>query len=149
MLFSPLWHGPGLFAVLTGIPDAQLYKFSTRNPLAVRQHTIINSFEGYNKYYFLGGDPEFNNFEGLLHNIDGLQMITEGKFHSPKINVWGISDKNLFLEANEKLKKETRPFFAIIQTADNHRPFMIPRKTALLKNQISLLIHYRNMVLNL
>ena len=125
--FSPHYGtARGLFAVLTGIPDAQLYKFSTRNPLAVRQHTIINSFEGYNKYYFLGGDPEFNNFEGLLHNIDGLQMVTEGKFHSPKINVWGISDKNLFLEANEKLKKETRPFFAIIQTADNHRPFMIP-----------------------
>jgi len=55
-------------------------------------------------------------------------MITEGKFHSPKVNVWGISDKNLFLEANEKLKNETRPFFAIIQTADNHRPFMIPQE---------------------
>ena len=26
----------------------------------------------------------------------------------------------------KSLKKETKPFFAIIQTADNHRPFMIP-----------------------
>lgn len=127
--FSPTYGtARGLFAVLTGIPDAQLYKFSTRNPLALQQHTIINSFEGYDKYYFLGGNPEFNNFEGLLHNIDGLQMVTEGQFHSPKINVWGISDKNLFLEANERLKKEKKPFFAIIQTADNHRPFMIPQE---------------------
>ncbi len=116
----------GLFAVITGTPDVQLYKFSTRNPLALQQHTIINNFEGYNKYYFLGGNPEFNNFGGLLHNIDGLEMITEGKFHSSKINVWGISDKNLFLEANGRLRSETKPFFAIIQTADNHRPFMIP-----------------------
>ena len=122
-----------LFAVVTGIPDVQLYKFSTRNPLALQQHTIINNFEKYNKYYFLGGDPEFNNFAGLLHNIDGLQMVTEGKFHSPKINVWGISDKNLFLEANERLKNETRPFFAIIQTADNHRPFMIPQEDSAFK----------------
>jgi phosphoglycerol transferase MdoB-like AlkP superfamily enzyme len=125
--FSPHYGtARGLFAILTGIPDAQLYKFSTRNPLALSQHTIINSFEGYDKFYFLGGNPEFNNFRGLLQNIDDLQMITEGKFHSPKINVWGISDKNLFLEANTWFKKETKPFFAIIQTADNHRPFMIP-----------------------
>ncbi|HEY2721059.1 MAG TPA: sulfatase-like hydrolase/transferase [Chitinophagaceae bacterium] len=127
--FSPHYGtARGLFAIVTGIPDAQLYKFSTRNPLALKQHTIINSFEGYDKYYFLGGNPEFNNFEGLLHNIDGLQMVTEGQFHSPKVNVWGISDKNLFLEANDRFRKETKPFFAIVQTADNHRPFMIPEE---------------------
>jgi phosphoglycerol transferase MdoB-like AlkP superfamily enzyme len=127
--FSPHYGtARGLFAIVTGIPDVQLYKFSTRNPLALEQHTIINNFEGYSKYYFLGGNPEFNNFEGLLSNIDGLQMITEGKFHSPKMNVWGISDKNLFLEANDRLKREVKPFFAIIQTADNHRPFMIPHE---------------------
>jgi len=53
-------------------------------------------------------------------------MITEGKFHEPKMNVWGISDKSLFLEANERFKNETKPFFAFIQTSDNHRPYMIP-----------------------
>src|SRR5690606_8711882 len=78
----------GLFALITGIPDAQLFKFSTRNPLAIKQHTIIDNFEGYDKHYFLGGSPEFNNFGGLLKNIDGLQMHTEGSFKSPKLNVW-------------------------------------------------------------
>lgn len=116
----------GLFAVITGIPDAQQFKFSTRNPLALNQHTIINDFEGYNKYYFLGGDPEFNNFNGLLNNIEGLKMYTEGNHKFPKLNVWGISDKDLFLEANDVFKKETKPFFAYIQTSDNHRPYMIP-----------------------
>lgn len=117
-----------LFAILTGIPDAQLFKFSTRNPRALDQHTIVNNFEGYNKLYFLGGSPEFNNFEGLLKNIRDLRMYTQGSFRSPKINVWGISDKDLFLEANEVFKKETKPFFAYIQTSDNHRPFMIPAR---------------------
>ncbi|MBI1343747.1 MAG: sulfatase-like hydrolase/transferase [Terrimonas sp.] len=116
----------GLFATLTGIPDVQLYKFSTRNPLALNQHTVINNFEDYQKMYFLGGSPEFNNFEGLLKNINGLQMYTEGKFKAPKINVWGISDKSLFLEANKVFREQQQPFFAIIQTADNHRPFNIP-----------------------
>jgi phosphoglycerol transferase MdoB-like AlkP superfamily enzyme len=127
--FSPHFStARGLFALLTGTPDVQLSKFSTRNVAALQQHTIINNFEGYDKMYFLGGSPEFNNFHGLLKNIDGLQMYTEGKFRSPKMNVWGISDKNLFMEANRVFKKQQDPFFAIIQTADNHRPFMIPEE---------------------
>ena len=76
----------GLFAILTGIPDAQQFKFSTRNPDAAKQHTIINNFEEYDKHYFLGGSPEFNNFEGMLKNINGLQMHVEGSFKSPKVN---------------------------------------------------------------
>lgn len=117
----------GLFAILTGIPDAQLFKFSSRNPQAITQHTIIDNFEGYSKHYFLGGSPEFNNFEGLLKNIDGLQMHTEENFTSPKINVWGISDKDLFLEANKVMRTEQKPFFAFIQTSGNHRPYMVPQ----------------------
>jgi phosphoglycerol transferase MdoB-like AlkP superfamily enzyme len=125
--FSPHFStARGLFALITGIPDAQQFKFSTRNPLALQQHTIINNFEGYSKHYFLGGNPDFNNFSGLIRNIDQLQMHTEGSFSSPKINVWGISDKDLFLEANRIFAKEQRPFFGIIQTSDNHRPYMIP-----------------------
>lgn len=116
----------GLFATLTGIPDVQLSKFSTRNPEALEQHTIINDFEGYKKMYFLGGSPAFNNFEGLLKNIDGVEMFTEGRFRSRPVNVWGISDKDLFLEANRVFSRQQEPFFALIQTADNHRPFGIP-----------------------
>jgi phosphoglycerol transferase MdoB-like AlkP superfamily enzyme len=125
--FSPHFStARGLFAIITGIPDAQLFRFSTRNPLAITQHTIIDNFEGYSKHYFLGGDPEFSNFQGLLKNIDGLQMHTGDSLHYPKINVWGISDKDLFLEANSVFSKESKPFFAIVQTSDNHRPYMIP-----------------------
>ena len=118
----------GLFATITGIPDVQQFKFSTRNPMALKQRTIINDFEGYEKMYFLGGSPEFNNFHGLLNNIKDLQMFTEGKFKSRKVNVWGISDKNLFLEANEVFKKTKKPFFSIVQTSGNHRPYIIPEE---------------------
>lgn len=126
----------GLFAILTGIPDAQLFKFSSRNPLALKQHTIINNFTGYNKHYFLGGDPGFNNFEAMLKNINDLQMHTEENFNSRRLNVWGISDKNLFLEANDVFKKEKDPFFAIIQTSGNHRPYMIPPEDKDFKQEI-------------
>ncbi len=116
----------GVFATLTGIPDVQLSKFSSRNDLSLQQHTIINNFEDYTKQYFIGGSSEFNNYRGLINNIKDVKLYEEGSFNAPKVNVWGISDKDLFLEANKVLKQQTKPFFTIIQTADNHRPFTIP-----------------------
>ena len=125
--FSPTFGtARGVFAIVTGIPDVQLSKFSTRNPEAIHQQTIINSFEDYNKFYFLGGSSDFNNFEGLIKNIDGVQIYQEGSFKSKPLNVWGISDKNLFLEAENIFSEQKKPFFAIVQTADNHRPYSIP-----------------------
>jgi len=41
----------------------------------------------------------------------------------PEVNVWGISDKDLFLEANELFREKDKPFFAYIQTSGNHRPY--------------------------
>ena len=120
----------GVFAIISGIPDVQLSEFSTRNPQAVQQHTIINSFEDYNKFYFIGGNSDFNNFDGLVKNINGVKILQEGSFKSKPLNVWGISDKNLFLEAEEVFSKQTKPFFAIVQTADNHRPYSIPPEDA-------------------
>lgn len=112
-----------LFAIISGIPDAQLFKFSSRNPDAVKQHTIIDNLTEYEKHYFLGGDPEFGNFEGVLNNINNLQMHTGQRKGIPEINVWGISDKELFLEANDVFKTKDKPFFAYIQTSGNHRPY--------------------------
>lgn len=112
-----------LFAILSGIPDAQLFKFSSRNPDAVKQHTIVDNLTDYEKHYFLGGDAEFGNFEGLLKNIDGLQMHTGERKNIPEVNVWGISDKDLFMEANELFRQKDKPFFAYIQTSGNHRPY--------------------------
>lgn len=125
--FSPTFGtARGVFATLTGIPDVQLSKFSTRNIESLNQYTIVNSFEGYDKMYFIGGSSDFNNYRGLINNINDVQIFEEGKFTSPKLNVWGISDKNLFLKADTVLKQQTKPFFAIIQTSDNHRPYSIP-----------------------
>lgn len=122
--FAPTFStARALFAIVTGIPDAQLFKFSSRNPQAVDQYTLINSLEEYQKHYFLGGDAEFNNFEGILKNIKGLQMHTGARKGVPPVNVWGISDKDLLLEAHQVFAKAQAPFFAYIQTSGNHRPF--------------------------
>jgi len=120
----------GVWATVTGIPDvAAATTTSSRNPAAVDEHTIINDFTGYDKFYFLGGSTSWANIRGLLtNNIRGLHVYEQENFSAPKVDVWGISDKNLFLEANKVLKQQQQPFFAIIQTADNHRPYTIPQE---------------------
>ncbi len=120
----------GVWAVLTGIPDVgQANSTTSRNPDAVDQHSIMDDFEGYEKFYFIGGSASWADIRGLLKdNVNGLHLYEQQDYKAPKIDVWGISDKNLFLEANQVLNKQTKPFFAIIQTADNHRPYTIPEE---------------------
>jgi phosphoglycerol transferase MdoB-like AlkP superfamily enzyme len=117
-----------IFTTITGIPDVELNKTSSRNPLVVRQHSIVNAFEGYEKFYFLGGSLNWAEIRGLLsHNIPGLKVYEEGSYTAPRADVWGISDLHLFEEANKVLREiKDRPFFAFIQTAGNHRPYTIP-----------------------
>jgi phosphoglycerol transferase MdoB-like AlkP superfamily enzyme len=126
--FTPAYGtARGVWATITGVPDVESPKTASRNPNAVDQHTIINSFNGYENFYFLGGSATWANIRGVLtNNIKNLKLYEEADYSAKKIDVWGISDKNLLLESNKILKKQTKPFFAIIQTADNHRPYTIP-----------------------
>ena len=116
-----------VFTLITGIPDVEMVKTSTRNPMLVKQHSIINAFEGYEKFYFLGGSVSWGNIRGLLSgNIPELKIYGEGSYDSPRQDVWGISDLHLFEEANAVLRNSKEPFFAIIQTSGSHRPYTIP-----------------------
>jgi phosphoglycerol transferase MdoB-like AlkP superfamily enzyme len=120
-----------IWAFITGIPDIELNKTSSRNPLIVDQHTIINAFKDYKKYYFLGGSASWANVRGILtSNIPDLQLYEEGSYESEVIDVWGISDLSLFREAHAILKDESQPFFSVIQTSGNHRPYTIPEDNA-------------------
>ncbi|MBI5856744.1 MAG: sulfatase-like hydrolase/transferase [Sphingobacteriales bacterium] len=128
--FSPAYGtARGIWATITGIPDVVELRTASRYPNLVDQNTILNDIQGYEKYYFLGGSASWANIRGVLtDNIKGLHLYEQGDYKSSSVNVWGISDKDLFLEANSILKEQTKPFFAVIQTADNHRPYTIPKE---------------------
>lgn len=116
-----------IWTFVTGLPDIEKNKTSSRNPLIVNQHTIINAFNNHKKLYFLGGSASWANVRGILSaNLPDLRLYEEGSYDSPDIDVWGISDLSLFREANAVLKDEPQPFFAVIQTSGNHRPYTIP-----------------------
>src|SRR5258708_4441077 len=88
---------------------------------------VRNALEGYEKYYFLGGSATWGNIRGLFaHNIPGLHIFEEGDYDAPQVDGWGVSDVVLFDKAHLVLRDQTKPFFAFIQTAGNHRPFTIP-----------------------
>jgi phosphoglycerol transferase MdoB-like AlkP superfamily enzyme len=120
-----------LFAVAFGIPDVSPWQASAHNPLTIDQASIANAFTGYEKLYFLGGSANWSNIRGMLaHNLDGLRIFEEGSYgDAPVVDVWGISDEDLFLAANDVLRRERKPFFAIIHTSGNHRPYTIPKQT--------------------
>jgi phosphoglycerol transferase MdoB-like AlkP superfamily enzyme len=136
--FTPTWGtARGVWATITGIPD-ESPTTASRNMATVNQNVIINDFKSYEKMYFIGGSASWANIRGFLkNNIDSLRLYEQDDFKSSRIDVWGISDKDLFLEANGYLKKQTRPFFAIIQTADNHRPYTIPKEDLINFKKIS------------
>lgn len=116
-----------VWTAITSIPDIEDNKTSTRNPLIVNQNTLISAFKGYEKLYFIGGSASWGNIRGLLSsNIPSLKLYEEGSYNSPRMDVWGISDLHLFEEANSVLKTQDKPFFAIVQTSGNHRPYNIP-----------------------
>jgi len=119
-----------LFSFIFGIPDVTPGRYSSWHPLLVNQRTLLDDFTEYRKLYFLGGSANWGNIRGvLLHNIGGLTIFEEGSYRSPVHDVWGISDADLFMESNEALRAvsvKDKPFFAIIQTSGNHRPFLIP-----------------------
>ncbi|MCP5108988.1 MAG: LTA synthase family protein, partial [bacterium] len=116
-----------LFAFMIGIPDVTPGRYSSWHPLLVNQQTLMNAFTG-EKLYFLGGSANWGNIRGVLsHNIEELKIFEEGSYSSPVHDVWGISDADLFMEANRVIRgNKKKPFFAIIQTSGNHRPFRIP-----------------------
>lgn len=127
-----------MFSIMTSIPDVTRIETSTRNPLVVDQKVIANAFKDYKKMYFLGGSANWANIRGIFsHNIEGIDIIEEGSFDAGSIDVWGISDLDLFIEADKRFTKldKKKPFFAVIQTAGFHRPYTIPEKSLDFKKQ--------------
>ncbi len=127
--FTPTWGtARSVWATVTGLPDVETDLTATRNPLLVSQNSILNDFAGYEKLYFLGGSLNWANIRGLLAaNITGLRLFEEGSYRAPRVDVWGISDLDLFEEANRVFTSIGRPFVAIVQTSGSHRPYTIPK----------------------
>lgn len=116
-----------IYSALFGVPDIYPTRSVSRNPQLTVQRTLVNALEGYSKFYFIGGSATWGNIRSLLyHNIPGLIIYEEGDFDAERIDVWGVSDLDVFRKAHNVFTTQTGPFFAFIQTSGNHRPYSIP-----------------------
>ena len=118
-----------VFTAMTGLPDVERMRTSSRNPMVVGQHMVLNSLKGYKKFYFIGGSLSWGNIRGVVSNVNGIVEREESSYDSPRNDVWGISDIDLFREVNKTLKKTKEPFFAFVQLSGNHSPYTIPKQT--------------------
>lgn len=118
----------GVWAALTGLADIASKKSSSRNPLVIDQRVIMDQFTGYEKYYFLGGSASWGNIRSLFgKNIENIKIYEEGSYQNEKrIDVWGISDLDLFKKAFKISSERNKPYIAYIQSAGFHRPYTIP-----------------------
>lgn len=118
-----------VFSSITGIPDIVRLSTASRNPMFTDQRVVMNYFTEHDKYYFLGGSAGWANMSAFIqHSVSDIQLFEEDDHTEPVVDVWGISDLSLFKEFDRFMAKRNsdKPFFAIIQTAANHRPFTIP-----------------------
>ena len=116
-----------IYCTLTSLPDVELKGTSSRNPLIVNQQSVAHNFSWCSKSYFIGGSASWGNIRGMLNqSLDHLHLYEEKDYSEPRTDVWGVSDIDLAHEANGFLSKMKEPFFAIMQTSGNHRPYTIP-----------------------
>ena len=115
----------GVYTVMTGLPDVSPHSTATRNPHAIIKPLLANH-NGYDFNYFIGGNVSWANVRALLAGNGPSHIFEQADFSAPKIDVWGVSDADLFRGTVQQLSQASTPFFAVIQTAGNHKPYTIP-----------------------
>jgi phosphoglycerol transferase MdoB-like AlkP superfamily enzyme len=112
-----------LFSLLAGIPDVNPAQPASRNPLLVRQSTLLNAFTDHDKHVFVGGSADRDNLRGLLaHNVPGILIHDELEHGAPRVDGRGISDRALLAAAVKTFDAATRPFVAVVHASGGERP---------------------------
>jgi len=84
---------------------------------------------GYDISFIYGGYGYFDNMLNFFAN-NNYKVIDRGDFNSNEItfaNIWGVADENLFDKSIQYFDtKSNKPFFSVILTTSNHRPYTFP-----------------------
>jgi phosphoglycerol transferase MdoB-like AlkP superfamily enzyme len=84
---------------------------------------------GYQSSFLYGGYGYFDNMN-YFYAHNGFVVHDRNDINSPKFtNIWGVSDEDLFRHAilyYDQLQTQQIPFFSIVMTTSNHKPFTFP-----------------------
>lgn len=93
---------------------------------------FIMKSKGYDTKFFYGGYGYFDNMNYFFSHNGFDNIIDRTDFAKNEVvfeNAWGVSDEDLFnksIKEFNKSYKANRPFFALIMTTSNHRPYTYP-----------------------
>ena len=92
---------------------------------------LLMKSKGYDTKFIYGGYGYFDNMNYFFsHN--GFEIIDRKNFSKSEVtfeNAWGVCDEDLYHKSMEEFDKsfeKKSPFFALILTTSNHRPFTYP-----------------------
>lgn len=92
--------------------------------------SVLN-IRGYISKFIYGGYGYFDNMNYFFAN-NGYQIIDRSSLSNEEItfaNIWGICDEDLFnrvLKESNASYQQGKPFFNMVMTTSNHRPFTYP-----------------------
>ncbi|PTQ88913.1 LTA synthase family protein [Agitococcus lubricus] len=92
--------------------------------------SVLNA-KGYDSKFIYGGYGYFDNMNAFFAG-NGYHVVDRTDFTEDEqgfANVWGVADEYLYLRAMREADKSfaaNKPFFSIIMTTSNHRPYTFP-----------------------
>jgi phosphoglycerol transferase MdoB-like AlkP superfamily enzyme len=117
----------GLEALTTSLPPIPTVSILRRpgNEGISNWGTVMRRL-GYHTSFLYGGYGYFDNMN-YFYGHNGFEVLDRKRIHSVRYeNVWGVSDEDLFdraLSHFDSLYRRREPFFAIVMTTSNHKPF--------------------------
>jgi len=120
-----------LEAVLTSLPPLPTESILKRD-LSDDVYTLANVLEGrgYTRLFMTGGRGLFDGVKSFMTANGFNRFIEQSDFKSPVFtNAWGVSDEDLFRRAIkefDQMNAKGQPFFSVVLTVSNHRPFTFP-----------------------
>jgi len=117
----------GLEALTSSIPPIPTVSILRRpgNEGIATWGAVMHSL-GYHTSFLYGGYGYFDNMNYFFGN-NGFELLDRSAIDSVRFeNIWGVSDEDLFdrsLTHFDQLHAAGEPFFSIIMTTSNHKPF--------------------------
>lgn len=122
----------GLEAVSLSVPPTPGSSIIRRpNNANLFNASTIFKQAGYEISFIFGGYSYFDNLNKFFSS-NNYKVIDRGDFSSEEIsfsNVWGVADEDLLFKGLVELDKNYqsgKPFFSLIMTTSNHRPYTFP-----------------------
>lgn len=119
----------GILSILSGYPGQPTVSIIKTPAKTESLPSLYKSFNnnGYETYFYYGGDIDFANMRSYFLNTGVNHIITVDNFNKELNNSkWGVHDEYLFNYLYEDMQKDRTPFLKTVFTLSSHDPFDVP-----------------------